>query len=76
MKLTYWVCECLNDGDVYNIREKTRKAAVALSEEYGGHPNYGPPIKVTVEYRDGFDLLQMALGESRIAEEARALWPD
>ena len=67
MKLTYWACRHLTDSQVYNIRERTRAAAKAKREEYGPE-NYAPPVKVTVEYRDAFDLLTQALDESGIYE--------
>ena len=64
MKLTYWCCACLDDHYVYSIRAKTRKEALRrkLEEDEGGE-SYGEPTKVTVEYRDGFELLSLCLEE-------------
>lgn len=68
MKVTYWYSRCLDDSDAYSIRVRTKREAVARVQEAGG--GYGPVMKVTVEYRDGFDLLQRCLGEGRLYEEA------
>lgn len=64
MKLTYWVASCLDDSKVYNLRAKTRKALVELrdfSVKNGGQ--FGPPKKVSIEYRDAFDLAVECLCE-------------
>jgi hypothetical protein len=66
-KLTYWVAKCIDDSDVYSIRAKTRKeclAAIANSGNIIGK-DYEKPIKVTVEFKDPFDLLNDCLSESR-----------
>jgi len=73
MKLTYWVAESLNDSEVYNVREKTKKAAVAEveardrtfgTEDFGTqYANFGPVHKVTVEYADAFDMMEQCLIE-------------
>ncbi len=64
MRLTYWVAKCLNDSPVYSIRRKTKKAVVeALDSGNWDASNYEKPKKVTVEYRDAFDLLGQCLGE-------------
>lgn len=78
MKVTYWYAECLNDSDAYAVREKTKKAALAEREERdwskaeGGDPGFGPVVKVTTEYKDAFDLVQMLLGENGGADESFA----
>jgi hypothetical protein len=64
MKLTYWYAECLRDSEVYSIRERTRKEALAQREERGTE-NYGPVTKVSIEYDDGFSLMQECMGEGR-----------
>lgn len=74
MKLTYWISECLSDSHAYNIRARRRKDVVAALEAEGIGPEggrspgpysieYGPVRKVEVEYKDGFDLMQMCLSE-------------
>ncbi len=67
MKLTYWVCKNLNDSDCYNVREKTRKAALKTRDAWGAE-GYSEPHKVEVNYHDGFDLLAMCLSEGRVYE--------
>ena len=62
MKLTYWIAECLDDSHVYNIRARTRREVVAALASYDV-ASYGPPKKVTFEYRDGFDLMNECLRE-------------
>lgn len=74
MKLTYWVAESLNDSEVYNVREKTKKAAVAVveasdrtfgTEDFGTrYADYGRVRKVTVEYADAFDMMEQCLIEN------------
>jgi len=73
MRLTYWVSECLQDSDCYNIRAKTKKECAALraacnEDEINLSHAYGPVHKITIDYRDGFDLLYMCLNEGRIYE--------
>lgn len=78
MKLTYWVAETLTDAQVYNIRKRTRREAVAtrnecLAQNKPDNPSYlrnafGPVHKVTVEYSDGFDLMLQAMTEDSIYE--------
>ena len=57
MKLTYWYCECHDDSDVYSVRVRTRKEAVAKLAEINDPPAYHPPVKVSVEFSDSFDLM-------------------
>ncbi len=73
MKLTYWYRECLHDSDVYSIREKTKKEALRVVDEHCNPEDYGPPIKVTVEYDDGFDLMKECSGEGGRYWEAVAV---
>ena len=56
MKLTYWISESLDDRDVYSIRERTKRAALAELATRGG--SHGPVRKVTIEYADAFDLVR------------------
>ena len=73
MKLTYWYAECLNDSDAYAIREKTKKAAKARLEQGYRAEDYGPILKVTVEYADAFDLMDQCSNEGRMYWEAQAV---
>jgi hypothetical protein len=64
MKLTYWVANRLNDSQDYNIRAPTKREALAELHSGGWNPeDYGPVHKVTVEYIDGFDLMEQCLSE-------------
>ena len=63
MKLTYWVAECLDDSQAYNIRHKTKKGATILRDSLSGR--FSPVFKVTVEYTDGFDLMDQCSNEGR-----------
>jgi hypothetical protein len=69
MKLTYWIADCLDDSDVYSIRERTKKECAARRQVLG-EQGYGKPRKVTVEYSDGFDLLNQCTCEGRQYWEA------
>ena len=66
MKLTYWVAQCLNESDAYSMRARTRKECVAMLTDDYNPEDYAPPKKVTIEYRDGFDLLLECSGEGRL----------
>lgn len=65
--LNYWICECLRDSSAYNLRGKTKKAVLALREEYGVE-GFGDPQKRTIYYDDAFDLMDNCLGENRGGE--------
>lgn len=71
MKLTYWYCQHLADSDVYSIRTKTRREAVALRAEIPA--DYSEPVKVSVEYDNAFDLMQLCSEEDNHWWEAIAL---
>lgn len=61
--LTYWVSECLDDAKAYSIRTKTKREALAERALRHDPHNYGDPVKVSVQYRDGFDLATQCLEE-------------
>jgi len=65
MKLTYWIAEIETDHQAYNVRAKTRREAKAMVAERDWQ-DYGPVRKITVEYRNAFDLIERALGEGGI----------
>ena len=67
-KLTYWCAPILSDHPCYNIRTKTKKAALAEIEEYS-HQDYGKPQKVVIDYDNAFDLLQQVTGEGGVLRE-------
>ncbi len=62
MKLTYWHAPCLNDSRAYSVRARTKKSAKAIIA-YQGSENFGELEKVTVEYIDGFDLMDKCSNE-------------
>jgi len=65
MKLTYWVANCLEDSQAYNIRKPTRKAVLEEINCGDYAPGmYTKPHKVTVEYNNALDLLNQCLCES------------
>lgn len=71
--MSYWYAQTLSDADVYSVRERTKKEAIAVLESLGfddWKEEYAPPKKVTVEYSDGFDLLQKCSDESHHYWEA------
>jgi hypothetical protein len=67
MKLTYWVATNRQDARCYDLRAKTRKECVRMVQEQD-HAQYEPPQKVTLEYRDAFDLVTLILQEGGPAE--------
>jgi hypothetical protein len=71
MKLTYWYAERLDDSNVYSVRARTRREAKAHIAEYD-HADYGPIVKVTVEYDNAFDLMAQCTGEGGLWQEPDA----
>ena len=72
MKLTYWYAECLNDSDVFAVREKTKKAAIAELDGRHESDGYGPVIKVSIEYDNAFDLMEECSDQYRTHWESQA----
>lgn len=72
MKLSYWYAENKFDSNIYSIRAKTKREATRLRTESGGDDEFGPVVKVEVEYADGFDLMDMCSSESGMYWEAEA----
>lgn len=69
MKLTYWYAQCLTDSDCYSVRERTRKDCLkVLNDNFpdGWEGEYEAPVKVSVDYESGLDLLQLCTGEGRL----------
>ena len=66
MKLTYWHCQHKTDADCYSIRERTKKEALRMIREHWCKTDFDVADlkKVTIEYKDGFDLMQLCLTES------------
>jgi hypothetical protein len=55
-RLTYWICDCLDDHSCYSLRAKTRRE-VGKMREKAGATAFGKPRKVVIEYADAFDLM-------------------
>ncbi len=65
MKLTYWYSRCPDDGDVYSIRTQTKRAAIdRINDSEYSHKHWPAPRKVTVEYSNAIDLLQICSDEN------------
>jgi len=66
MKLTYWVIPHQCDSSAYNIRAKTKKAALEQAANHWNDSDYLPETvkKVEVEYDNAFDLMAQCLEES------------
>jgi len=63
-KLVYWICDVREDSKCYNIRARTKKAAVKRREELGPW-NYDEPRKHVIEYINTYDLMDICLSEAR-----------
>ena len=72
MKLTYWYCEHLTDADCYAVREPTLRQAKRVAAEYYAPGDLAAPVKVIIEYRNAFDLLEQCTGEGGLYQEACA----
>ncbi len=68
MKLDYFCCKNLSDSGVFNIRAPSKKEAKRLREFTGCPDNFTKPFRVTLEYKNGFDLLFRCLSEGRLVE--------
>ena len=61
--LTVWIAEQSDDSSAYNIVAPTKKEALRQIEERS-HMTFDPPVKVTIYYRNAFDLFDRATGEN------------
>lgn len=61
-KLTYWCAERTDDNPCYSIVGKTKKEVL---EQVANNPHatYEPVKKLTIIYRDAFDLFDQATSE-------------
>lgn len=62
-KLTVWIATQEDDSSVYNIVTKTKAEALI---EIGKRPStrFEAPKKVVIEYRDAFELFELATSEA------------
>lgn len=65
MKLTYWIAVPTDDVESLAVRAKTKKELIEKLEKCCGE--FTSPHKVVVEYDDGFDLLQLCLDGTALA---------
>ena len=65
MKLSYWHIQHESDSNAYSIRARTKKAALEFAAKHWNNTDYSIDNvkKVTVEYDDGFDLMEQCLSE-------------
>lgn len=63
-KLTYWVCTSLA-GSGQSVRALTKKGCLELREA-SGRTDFQPPKKVTLTYKNPFDLLRKVIKGNRI----------
>lgn len=64
-KVVYWLAANEEDPS-YGIRALTRRECKSLlreATEGGGQNDFLDPVKVTIEYVSGFDLVYQLLGE-------------
>ncbi len=65
--LTYWVAT-QNDHPCYNARYKTKRECLAhVNDPNYSHVAWGPVKKVSLEYRDGFDLMMQCIADEQMA---------
>jgi hypothetical protein len=75
MKLTYWYSRNPNDSDCYSIRETTKREAQNKVDKHNAEtPEWGdkwePAKKVSVDYRDAFQLMTQCTQEDHHHWEA------
>ena len=66
MRLIFWTIPCPHDHNAYDVREKTKKAAIAEAMDrwdWTAERAKWAVQKMVVEYDDSFDLLDRCLGE-------------
>ncbi len=69
--LTYWIADNVSGSANYSIRAATRRECEATRQKWGA-VGYGPPRKVSVQYRDALDLVDKCLGGDPGYFEAKA----
>lgn len=62
-KLTYWIAKCEDDSDCYSLIGKTRKDVQAQLDEHWNRERFAEPVKLTITYRDAFDLFEQVTNE-------------
>ena len=59
MRLTYWYSRCPHDSDAYSVRTRTKRKATELVQQAYQSEDWEAPRKVTIEYQDAHDLMEM-----------------
>ncbi len=70
-KLTYWIAHTKTDSDVYSVRAKTRKEVKTQVAAMWNSEEYSAPNKVTIEYKDAFDLMHLCISTEGGIREGR-----
>lgn len=60
--LTFWLAEQHDDHNCYNVIARTKRDCLAQVAQRP-HMTFAPPRKVSITYRDAFDLFDMATSE-------------
>lgn len=63
MKLTVWIMTQDSDSECYNIIARTKKDALAQAAART-YTTWSEPKRMVIEYKDAFDLFDLATGES------------
>jgi hypothetical protein len=68
-KLTYWIAKRTNDSNCYSLRAKTKKECQEQIDKAIADgldkDDFDAPKKVSIEYRDAFDLMLECSTEGR-----------
>ena len=65
MRLTYWIAEHQTDSHCYSIRCRTKRETKQQLSEIHNPEDFGPIRKVSVEYKDSFDLMDSCMNENK-----------
>lgn len=71
MRLVYWVAKVKWEDQIYSLRARTKKEILALfrAKKYN-KAEYFKPVRIEMEYENGFDLMLQCLRIGGVAEEA------
>ena len=72
MKLTYWYSQNIGDSNAYSIRAKTKREVNEILQDCDPE-DYGPPLKVSIEYDNAFDLMNSCSTEDHHHWEYQAV---
>lgn len=69
MKTSYWYSRCLTDADAYSIRKKSKREVARLIREMPHH-RWGPIVRVTIEGKSLFSIIEDILSEGGNSAES------